>query len=61
MSIISSITHLARQYRTARSRYLTERLIGDLPMELRKDIGWPDAGNGATRGTQGSRPWMLLG
>jgi hypothetical protein len=43
MSILSSISRLAHEYAQARSRYLTERSIRSLPIELQKDIGWPDA------------------
>jgi hypothetical protein len=42
MSILSTISRLAHEYSQARSRYLTERSIGALPIELQKDIGWPD-------------------
>jgi hypothetical protein len=43
MSILSTISRLAHEYSEARSRYLTERSISALPIELQKDIGWPDA------------------
>jgi hypothetical protein len=43
MSIVSAFGRIAREYRSARARFLTERAIRDLPMELQKDIGWPDA------------------
>ena len=43
MSILSTISRLAHEYSAARSRYLTERSISALPIELQKDIGWPDA------------------
>ena len=43
MSIMTSIGRVLHQYSAARSRYLTERSIGALPAEIRKDIGWPDA------------------
>jgi hypothetical protein len=43
MSILSTISRLAHEYSEARARYLTERSIGSLPVELQKDIGWPDA------------------
>ena len=42
MSIFSTLGHLAHRYSQARARYLTERAIRTLPMELQKDIGWPD-------------------
>jgi hypothetical protein len=31
-----------RAYRRYRQRVITERVIGSLPPEVRKDIGWPD-------------------
>ena len=43
MSVISALSHLAHEYRAARSRYLTERQVRSLPLEIQKDIGWPDA------------------
>jgi hypothetical protein len=43
MSILSTISRLAHDYSEARARYLTERSISALPIELQKDIGWPDA------------------
>jgi hypothetical protein len=43
MSILSAIGRLAAEYSEARARYLTERSIHSLPIELQKDIGWPDA------------------
>ena len=42
MSILSTISRLTHEYSQARSRYLTERSISSLPVELQKDIGWPD-------------------
>lgn len=43
MSVISALSQLATEYRAARSRYLTERQVRSLPIEIQKDIGWPDA------------------
>jgi hypothetical protein len=42
MSILSTISRLAHEYSEARARYLTERSINSMPIELQKDIGWPD-------------------
>ena len=39
MSILSTISRLAQEYSEARVRYLTERSINALPLELQKDIG----------------------
>ena len=42
MSILSSIGRFATEFSAARARYQTERAIHALPIELQKDIGWPD-------------------
>lgn len=42
MSILSTIGRLATEFSAARARYQTERSIGSLPLELQKDIGWPE-------------------
>lgn len=49
MSLFSAITHIARDFRNARTRYLTEREIGSLPFEVQKDIGWPVEGTVRSR------------
>lgn len=54
MSILSTLNHLAAEYRAARTRYLTERAILSLPTELQKDIGYPDSFDRAT-GRRGLR------
>lgn len=43
MSILSSIGRLATEISAARTRYQTERALRALPIELQKDIGWPEA------------------
>jgi hypothetical protein len=43
MSIISAVSHLAHEWRAARDLARTESAIRSLPLELQKDIGWPDA------------------
>ena len=43
MHILATIGHLAMTYRAARARNATERAIASLPIEVQKDIGWPDA------------------
>ncbi|MGB3389258.1 MAG: hypothetical protein WBA88_14860 [Pseudaminobacter sp.] len=42
MSVISTIGRFAAEYATARNRRRTEREIRSLPLEIQKDIGWPD-------------------
>jgi len=50
MSILSSIGRVATHYAQNRARHRSERELLSLPIELRKDIGWPeiviDAQNG---------------
>ncbi|CAH2407523.1 hypothetical protein [Mesorhizobium escarrei] len=41
MSILSSVGRIAARYSAARARYCSERALLSLPIELRKDIGWP--------------------
>jgi len=41
-SILSTIGRIATEYHAARARYRTERAIHALPIELQKDIGWPE-------------------
>ncbi|WP_080917743.1 hypothetical protein [Manganibacter manganicus] len=40
---LPSIGQLARRYLVTRSRYRTEKAIRALPIELQKDIGWPES------------------
>lgn len=42
MSILSSIGRIATRYAATRARYRSERALLSLPIELRKDIGWPE-------------------
>ncbi len=42
MSILSSIGRIATEFSAARVRYQTERALRALPIELQKDIGWPE-------------------
>ena len=51
MSILSSIGRIATEFSAARTRYQTERAIRALPIELQKDIGWPEATNDNTAGS----------
>jgi hypothetical protein len=57
MSILSSIGRLATEFSAARSRYQTERAISALPIELQKDIGWPEASNTKTGARYGVGAW----
>ncbi|HMM64227.1 MAG: hypothetical protein WA975_15340 [Mesorhizobium sp.] len=45
MSILSSIGRIATEFSLARTRLRTERALRALPLELQKDIGWPEAGD----------------
>lgn len=53
MSILTVISRLAHTYRDRRRLSRNERMIGALPPEVRKDIGWPD--RSATWGERLSR------
>ena len=43
MSILESIGRIAAEFSAARARHRTARTIRALPVEIQKDIGWPDA------------------
>ena len=43
MSILSSLSRFAADYKAARSRHMTERSIRAQPTEINKDIVWPNA------------------
>jgi len=57
MSILSSIGRLATEFSAARTRYQTERAIRSLPVELQKDIGWPEAADTKTSASRGVGSW----
>ncbi|CAN7388317.1 hypothetical protein [Mesorhizobium sp. LjRoot246] len=50
MSILSSIGRIATRYAATRARYRSERALLSLPIELRKDIGWPEIVTDAQNG-----------
>jgi hypothetical protein len=58
MSILSTISRLAHEYSEARARYITERSIGALPIELQKDIGWPSAREVHHNATFANGAWL---
>jgi hypothetical protein len=57
MSILSSIGRLATEFSAARARYQTERAIHALPIELQKDIGWPEAADAKIGARHGVGSW----
>jgi hypothetical protein len=57
MSILSSIGRFATEFSAARARYQTERAIRALPIELQKDIGWPEAADTRTSTHHGVGSW----
>jgi hypothetical protein len=57
MSILSSIGRIATEFSAARARYQTERAIRSLPIELQKDIGWPEAADTRTSTRHGVGTW----
>lgn len=42
MSIYTALSHFTEEWRAARREARTYRIIGSLPLEVQKDIGWPD-------------------
>ncbi|ESY85174.1 hypothetical protein NKI51_11930 [Mesorhizobium australicum] len=57
MSILSSLGRIATEFNAARARYQTERAIRSLPIELQKDIGWPEASDAKTGIRSGVGSW----
>ena len=57
MSILLSIGRIATEFSAARARYQTERAIRSLPIELQKDIGWPEAADTQTGTRHGVGSW----
>ena len=43
MPILATISRLAADYRARRRRLATSLEISNLPRNIQKDIGWPDA------------------
>ncbi|MET3790069.1 hypothetical protein [Aquamicrobium terrae] len=43
MLALPFITRTVHNFTTARARHKTERLLRALPLEIQKDIGWPEA------------------
>lgn len=42
MSIINALSRIARDLRARRRRAATIVELSSLPLDIRKDIGWPD-------------------
>ena len=42
MSVLSTISRLASDYRARRRRLAASMRIASLPHDIQKDIGWPD-------------------
>ena len=57
MSILASIGRIASEFSAARARYQTEQSIRSLPIELQKDIGWPEVLDTNTGYRQGVGSW----
>jgi hypothetical protein len=56
-SILSTIGRIATEFSAARARYQTERAIHALPIELQKDIGWPEAADTKRTLPHGAGNW----
>jgi hypothetical protein len=50
MFTLSSIGRITARYMQARARHRSERALLSLPIELRKDIGWPEIVTDAQNG-----------
>jgi hypothetical protein len=50
MFTLSSIGRITTRYMQARARHRSERALLSLPIELRKDIGWPEIVTDAENG-----------
>lgn len=48
-SFFRAISVLMARRRVIRAHIRTERMLGSLPFDIRKDIGWPDAWTGPDR------------
>ncbi|MER9326367.1 hypothetical protein NKJ26_22225 [Mesorhizobium sp. M0152] len=57
MSILSSLGRIATEFSAARTRYQTERAIRSLPIELQKDIGWPEVSDAKIGTRNGVGSW----
>ncbi|TIT55774.1 MAG: hypothetical protein E5W64_05560 [Mesorhizobium sp.] len=55
--MLSSLGRIATEFNAARARYQTERAIRSLPIELQKDIGWPEASDAKTGIRNGVGSW----
>lgn len=42
MPIIDTLSRIARDFRARRRRMATLSHLSSLPLDIRKDIGWPD-------------------
>jgi hypothetical protein len=51
MNIFRDIYRLGVVYHRRVQRARTERMISALPVDIRKDIGWPDSGTRTARVT----------
>lgn len=57
MSILSTLGRLTADYRAARAERRTRMLIGSLPYEIQKDIGWPDTYPSRHAASSGAGHW----
>jgi hypothetical protein len=57
MSILSSLGRVASRYAQNRARHRSERELLSLPIELRKDIGWPEIADRRNDRRLGTTNW----
>ncbi|MDX8453512.1 hypothetical protein RFM98_12155 [Mesorhizobium sp. VK9D] len=61
MSILSSIGRIATNYAATRARYRAARTLYLLPLDIRKDIGWPEVGDpGDPEAVSSPRPRVVI-
>ena len=57
MSILSAIGRIATEFAASRVRQQTETAIRSLPIEIQKDIGWPETFDRSTGVRRGVGTW----
>ncbi|SFO43041.1 hypothetical protein SAMN03159463_01872 [Mesorhizobium sp. NFR06] len=61
MSILSSIGRIATEYAATHARHRAARTLYLLPMDIRKDIGWPQVGDpGGPEAVNAHRPRVVI-
>lgn len=61
MSVQTALSHFLRRRVALWERRRTERFIRNLPVEIQKDIGWPDGGTRRAKLPQQDALWDRRG